>query len=95
MRQEEATRLNDEIYAEVCEKGVPIDIRTGSHVAAADWIRKLLTKHIKIDTPIGVIDDIEYDFCPNCRHVFVQGKCTKCLWDGSRSPYVLSLSEDL
>ena len=32
---------------------------------------------------------------PNCRHVFVQGKCTKCLWDGSRSPYVLSLSEDL
>ena len=69
MRQEEATRLNDEIYAEVCEKGVPIDIRTGSHVAAADWIRKLLTKHIKIDKPIGVIDDIEYDFCPNCRHV--------------------------
>ena len=69
MRQEEAAKLNDEIYAEVCEKGVPIDIRTGSHVAAADWIRKLLTKHIKIDTPIGVIDDIEYDFCPNCRHV--------------------------
>lgn len=32
---------------------------------------------------------------PNCAHVFVQGKCRKCLWDGSRSPYVLSLSEDL
>lgn len=80
MRQEEATGLNDEIYAEVCEKGVPIDIRTGSHVAAADWIRKLLTKHIKIDEPLGVIEDIEYDFCPKCRHVvgFSALYCKNC-----------------
>ena len=30
---------------------------------------------------------------PNCTHVFIKGKCKKCLWDGSRSPYVLSLMD--
>ena len=80
MRQEEAARLNDEIYAEVCEKGVPIDIRTGSHVAAADWIRKLLTKHIKIDTPIGIVMGDTYDLCPRCGGIIGQSAyyCKKC-----------------
>lgn len=30
----------------------------------------------------------------NCQHVFKNGKCTKCLWDGSRSDYILWLLED-
>ena len=24
----------------------------------------------------------------NCKHIFKNGKCIKCLWDGSRSDYI-------
>lgn len=80
MRQEEAARLNDEIYAEVCKKGVPIDVRTGQNVDAAEWIRKLLTKHIEIDTPIGVVMGDTYDLCPRCGGIIGQSAnyCKKC-----------------
>ena len=27
----------------------------------------------------------------NCKHSFVNGKCEKCLWDGSRSKYIKSI----
>ena len=27
----------------------------------------------------------------NCKHVFQNGRCTRCLWDGSRSDYIQSL----
>ena len=27
----------------------------------------------------------------NCKHFFVDGKCIKCLWDGSRSDYIESV----
>ena len=30
----------------------------------------------------------------NCDHVFKDGKCTLCLWDGSRSNYIISLKQD-
>ena len=30
----------------------------------------------------------------NCNHVFKDGKCTLCLWDGSRSEYIRSLKQD-
>ena len=30
----------------------------------------------------------------NCDHVFKDGKCTLCLWDGSRSDYIKSLKQD-
>ena len=26
--------------------------------------------------------------CENCKHIFQNGKCIKCLWDGSRSDYI-------
>ena len=30
----------------------------------------------------------------NCDHVFKDGKCTLCLWDGSRSDYIKTLKQD-
>ncbi len=29
----------------------------------------------------------------NCQHEFQNGRCSKCLWDGSRSRYIQSLLE--
>ena len=28
-----------------------------------------------------------------CQHVFKDGRCIKCLWDGSRSDYIKSMME--
>ncbi len=28
----------------------------------------------------------------NCNHIFEQGRCIKCLWNGNRSEYIQSLS---
>lgn len=28
---------------------------------------------------------------PPCSHIFVNGRCTHCYWNGNRSRYVLSL----
>lgn len=30
-----------------------------------------------------------YDY-ENCKHIIKNGKCIKCLWDGSRSDYIKS-----
>ena len=30
-----------------------------------------------------------------CQHVFKDGKCIKCLWDGSRSEYIRSMSKSI
>ena len=30
----------------------------------------------------------------NCNHVFEDGKCTLCLWDGSQSEYIKSLKNE-
>lgn len=29
----------------------------------------------------------------NCTHVFLHGKCTKCLWNGNKSQYIKSLEK--
>lgn len=29
----------------------------------------------------------------NCEHIFKNGKCVKCLWNGNRSDYVKSLTD--
>lgn len=31
---------------------------------------------------------------PNCNHVFKDGRCVKCYWDGSRSDYIKWLLSD-
>lgn len=30
----------------------------------------------------------------NCAHVFENGRCAKCLWDGSRSPFTAKCKEN-
>ncbi len=30
---------------------------------------------------------------PNCKHVFAEGKCQKCDWDGSKSDYANDISK--
>ena len=30
---------------------------------------------------------------PNCRHVFENGRCVRCYWDGSESAYIKSLKQ--
>lgn len=68
MKRQEAEQLVKDVCNQITKKGVPINVRLGGS-DAVDWIRNILSDCIKIDKPIGVIDDIEYDFCPNCRHV--------------------------
>lgn len=29
----------------------------------------------------------------NCKHIFKNGKCIKCLWNGQKSDYIKALSE--
>ena len=29
----------------------------------------------------------------NCKHIFKDGKCTICLWNGNKSDYIKSLSD--
>jgi predicted RNA-binding Zn-ribbon protein involved in translation (DUF1610 family) len=31
----------------------------------------------------------------NCKHIFKDGKCTICLWNGNKSDYIKSLSDKL
>ena len=30
---------------------------------------------------------------PTCEHIFVDGRCIKCHWDGSQSEYIKNLKE--
>lgn len=66
MRNKEAEELMDEVWHTLCKKGVPINVRTGQNMDAADWFKDLLRKHINIDEPRGVIQGTDYDHCPRC-----------------------------
>lgn len=33
--------------------------------------------------------------CPKCEHIFKNGRCMYCLWDGSQSEYIKFLNSDL
>lgn len=80
MRQIEAENLKDEIWHAICRKGLPINVRTGQNMDAADWVKEVLEKHIKIDEPIGVVQGTDYDHCPTCNAVVGQSAfyCKRC-----------------
>ena len=69
MKKEEAQILRYDISKLVEQKGMPINIRDGSNSDIAEWIIGIFDKCVRIDEPLGVIEDIEYDYCPSCRHV--------------------------
>jgi len=80
MRQKEAEELKDEVWHEICKKGMPINVRTGQNMDAADWVKEVLEKHIKIDEPIGVVQGADYDHCPICNGIVGQSAyyCKLC-----------------
>ena len=80
MKQKEAEALKDEIWHAVCRKGIPINVRTGANIEAADWVMDLMNKYFKIDEPLGIIQGVDYDHCPTCNAVVGQSAyyCKKC-----------------
>ena len=80
MKTQEAEELKDEIWHTICKKGIPINVRTGGNMDAADWVKGVLQEHIKIDEPIGVVQGADYDHCPTCNAVVGQSAfyCKKC-----------------
>ena len=69
MRAQEAEELMDEVWHAICKKGLPINVRTGQNMDAADWAKGVLEKQISIDEPIGTEPGPIYDFCPRCHGV--------------------------
>jgi len=80
MKTQEAEELKDEIWHTICRKGIPINVRTGQNMDAADWVKGVLEKHIKIDVPKGVVQGADYDHCPTCNAVVGQSAfyCKRC-----------------
>lgn len=80
MRAQEAEELMDEVWHAICKKGLPINVRTGQNMDAADWAKGVLEKQIKIDEPIGVMQGTDYDHCPRCNAVVGQSAyyCKRC-----------------
>ena len=72
------------------------------------WIRLKKDKNIKVCDECGseylASKSKMASLCPecahviygyeNCNHVFENGKCTLCLWDGSQSEYIKSLKDE-
>ena len=75
MRKEEAVNLKDEIWHAVNRKGIPINVRVGGNLEAADWVMELMEKHFQIDEPLGVVSGTDYDYCPKCNGVIGQRAC--------------------
>ena len=80
MRKDEAEKIEDEIWRAVCRKGIPINVRVGGNLEAADWVIGLLEDHIQEDEPMGIIQGTDYDHCPACNAVVGQSAyyCKKC-----------------
>ena len=80
MRAQEAEELMDEVWHAICKKGLPINVRTGQNMDAADWVKGVLEKQISIDEPIGVVQGTDYDHCPRCNAVVGQSAfyCKRC-----------------
>ena len=80
MRAQEAEELMDEVWHAICKKGLPINVRTGQNMDAADWAKEILKKQISIDEPIGAMQGTDYDHCPRCNAVVGQSAyyCKRC-----------------
>ena len=75
MKAKEAEELKDEIWHAICKRGMPINVRTGQNMDAADWVKDLMEKYIQVDEPMGVITGTDYDYCPKCNGVIGQRAC--------------------
>ncbi len=82
MRKPEAEKLMDDVWHDICRKGMPINVRTGQNMDAADWAKGVLEEHIKIDDVQGTILDGETERCPTCKRT-VGTSGAYCKWCGT------------
>lgn len=68
MKQTEKDKLIETVRKKVQKVGIPINVRTGENVEAAEWFKKLLEECAEVDTPSGVIETEGKDKCPVCKH---------------------------
>ena len=80
MRKEEAEELKDEVWHAVCRKGIPINVRVGGNLEAADWVMGLMNEYFPIDEPMGTVQGVDYDNCPKCNGIIGQSAfyCKRC-----------------
>jgi len=80
MKEIEKNKVTDLIVNKVAKRGIPINVRTGGNIEAAEWVKGLLMELLPIDEPLGVIQGTDYDRCPRCNGVAGQSAyyCKKC-----------------
>lgn len=80
MKKAEADKLIDGIWHKVKRKGLPINVRTGDDLDAADWFVDIVKACIETDSPIGIEPGAGYDACPNCKAIVGQSAfyCKTC-----------------
>ena len=59
-----------------------------TNVTVSSLIHIIRGKQVILDSDLAMLYGYE-----KCQHVFKDGKCIKCLWDGSRSEYIRSMSK--
>ena len=68
MKQTEKETLLQTVWQKIEKRGIPINVRTGGNIEAAEWVKKLLDECAEVDTPSGVIEPEGKDKCPVCKH---------------------------
>ena len=66
MKSQEKQETIERITTKVKKRGVPINVRTGGNVEAAEWVGKLLEELLEIDEPLGTVELHDYTACPKC-----------------------------
>lgn len=80
MKESEKVKVIDLIVNKVTKRGIPINVRTGGNIEAAEWVKELLMELLPIDEPLGVVQGYDYDHCPVCNSVIGQSAyfCKHC-----------------
>ena len=68
MKQTEKETLLQTVWQKIEKRGIPINVRTGGNIEAAEWVKKLLDECAEVDIPSGVIETEGKDKCPVCKH---------------------------
>ena len=85
MRKKEREKLLDDVWGKISKKGMPINVRKGTNIEIADYIREIVSKVTEEDEPAGTEEKMSggtlYQICPKCkRTVGVSG--FYCKWCG-------------
>lgn len=69
MKRAESIELLDAVWHKFCKKGLPINVKKGFNMDAADYIRDIVGECIQIDEPIGTTEAYGYETCPKCNGI--------------------------